>query len=51
MNPKSRAHLGQVAGKPHRTGFVRLTQRFARHKSILTTAVYSHPRMKTFIGQ
>jgi hypothetical protein len=22
---------------------IRLTQRFARHKSILTTAVYSHP--------
>jgi integrase/recombinase XerC len=27
----------------HRTKDIRLTQRFARHKSILTTAVYSHP--------
>jgi len=26
-----------------RTKDIRLTQRFARHKSILTTAVYSHP--------
>ena len=27
----------------HKTKDIRLTQRFARHKSILTTAVYSHP--------
>jgi site-specific recombinase XerD len=26
-----------------KTKDIRLTQRFARHKSILTTAVYSHP--------
>ena len=26
-----------------KTKDIRLTQRFARHKSILTTAIYSHP--------
>jgi site-specific recombinase XerD len=34
------------AGSPaiyRKTKDIRLTQRFARHKSILTTAIYSHP--------
>ena len=30
----------------HRTKDIRLTQRFARRKSILTTAVYSHPTVE-----
>jgi hypothetical protein len=36
----SRAFGGIVYSK---TEDIRLTQRFARHQSILTTSVYSHP--------
>jgi hypothetical protein len=36
----------QLAGSPtvyRKTKDIRLTQRIARHKSILTTEIYSHP--------